>query len=257
LSHRKAVVITLDDGYRDNYLYAYPILRKYRVPATIFLATGSIGTGNLFWWDRVGYLVWHASIRQLHLPDLGTYRLESDVDRVRATFKILKKLKSLADERKNRFIDQLSTAAGLNVPSIRSERLVLSWDEVAEMGRNGVDFGAHTVTHPILGNMAADRAKWEIVQSKRDIETRAGKPVCFFAYPDGYFNARIVEMVKDAGFLGACTCDPSWITSGTNPYELGRIIGCDDLDVFKFLLSGLWKDLQSVLRRRTAENVVT
>lgn len=250
LLHRKAWAITLDDGYRDNYLYAYPILRKYHAPATIFLASGSIGTGNLFWWDKVGYAVWHARIRQLRLTQLGDYRLESGLDRRHAVSAIVEKLKSLPEQRKSSLIEELIETAEVDIPDILGEQLVLSWDEVQDMSRNGVDFGAHTVTHPILPNLPTERARWEIAQSRRDIEARVRKPIHIFAYPDGAFNAEIVEMVRELGFHAACTCDPNWISSTTNPYKLDRMIGSEDFDIFKFLLSGLWRDLQSTLGRR-------
>ena len=251
LLHRKSVCITLDDGYRDNYLYAYPVLRKYNMPATIFLTSGHVGTGALFWWDKVAYAVWHARVGQLGLPQLGSYRLESGLDRRRAVSAILDKLKRMPDQKKNSFTEELVETAEVDIPDRLGEQFVLSWDEVLDMSRNGVDFGGHTVSHPILVNMPADQANREIVHSKKVIETVVGKPVHFFAYPDGSYNPQVVEMVKDAGFHAACTCDPNWINSMTNPYECGRVPGCDDFDLFKFLLSGLWRDLQSVLRRES------
>lgn len=250
LSKKKAVAITFDDGYKDNYLHAYPILKKYHVPATIFLTSGSIGTRDLFWWDKVGYAVWHADVRQLQLEELGSYRLESDVDKRHATSAILEKLKGLPDRRKNQLIEELINTAEADIPDGLGEQLILSWDEVIEMSRNGIDFGAHTVTHPVLLKLPTERAGWEIAQSKKDVETRVGKPAYSFAYPDGQFNAQIAEIVREAGFIGACADYPSWISPKANPYALGRVAGCEDQgneDVFKFLLSGLWRDLQSVL----------
>jgi peptidoglycan/xylan/chitin deacetylase (PgdA/CDA1 family) len=253
LPKKKAVAITFDDGYKDNYLHAYPILRKYHVPATIFLASGSIGGRDLFWWDKVGYAVWHAGVRQIQLAELGNYQLESDIDRRHAALAILERLKGLPDWRKNLLIRELINRAEADIPDGLGEQLILSWEEVIEMSRNGIDFGAHTVTHPILLNLPTELARWEIAQSKKDVETRIGKRVHFFAYPDGQFNAQIADMVREVGFIGACAAYPSWISSTANPYELGRIAGCEDHgneDVFKFLLSGLWRDVQSALGGR-------
>lgn len=250
---KKAVAITFDDGYKDNYLHAYPILRKYHVPATIFLASGSIGGRDLFWWDKVGYAVWHAGVRRLQLAELGNYQLESDIDRRHAALAILERLKDLPDWRKNLLIGELINRAEADIPDGLGEQLILSWEEVIEMSLNGIDFGAHTVTHPVLPNLSTGLAKWEIAQSKKDVETRIGKGVHFFAYPDGQFNAQIADIVREVGFIGACADYPSWIRFTANPYELGRIGGGADHgneDVFKFLLSGLWSDLQNALGAR-------
>ena len=103
----KAVVITFDDGYKDNYLYAYPILKKHRIPATIFLATGHIDTGKLFWWDKVSYVIRHTNVGQLNLGELGTYSVQSDLDRFHTNFIITEGLKKLPNVRKNLLIEKL------------------------------------------------------------------------------------------------------------------------------------------------------
>lgn len=246
---KKAVVITFDDGYRDNYLYAFPILRKYRAPATIFLATGHIGTAKLFWWDKVRYAVQHTTPERLELGKFGSYSLESALDRRHAGFAITEKLMNLPDERKNSLIEKLINVAGVDIPDRLGRELILSWNEVVQMSRDGIDLGAHSVTHPILTNIPLERARWEIVQSKNDIETRLGKPVSFFSYPNSIFNPEIVKLVEQSGFAGGITDNPVWITHRDNPYKLGRIGAAEDFNIFKVMFCGFWGDLQSILGR--------
>lgn len=247
---KRAVVITFDDGYRDNYLHAFPILRKYRVPATFFLTTGHIGVEKPFWWDRVGYLVHHAMVRSLQLDELGTYSLRSAAHRRSATFAITDKLNGLPEEKKNDLIRKLPGVCRVDIPSDLGSQLVLSWDEVAEMSRDGAQFGAHSVTHPLLTSLSPEQAKWEICQSKEDIEKRLRKKVDFFSYPDGRFNSEIVEIVKQSGFVAAVATHPSLMTPQSDLYRLGRIGMTDDPNTSAALLSGFWGNVQGMFGGR-------
>ena len=243
----KAVAITFDDGYKDNYLYAYPILKRYDVPATIFLTTGHIGTGELFWSDKVRYVIHHATKEQLELDELGTYALQSKSDKVFATYKIIEGLKKLPVERKNLLIQRLIAVCQVDIPANLGKESILSWDEVREMSNSGITFGAHTVSHPILTNLHLQQAKWEIIKSKEDIEKELQQPVKFFAYPNGTyrdFNDEIAEFVKDCGFTCAVTMVPEWITQQANLYKLGRIGMRNNFNEFKVLFSGLYHDFR-------------
>jgi len=245
----KAVVVTFDDGWKDSYLLAYPILRKYGVPATIFLATGYVGTGKPFWWHKVLYVLRQSTVKRLDLGELGCYSLQSEADRSRAAPMIIEELKRLPEQEKELLLEKLATISQVEIPEESGHRLVLSWEEVQEMSRNGIDFGAHSVTHPILTRVSLRQARWEISQSKRDIERRIGKAVNFFAYPDGVFNAEVAKAVEESGFTGAVTDEPRWINPRTNLYGLGRIFPDGDFDKFKVVLSGLWGDLKVMLGR--------
>ena len=220
----KAVVITLDDGYKDNYLYAYPILRKYRIPATIFLTTGHIGTGNLFWWDEVAYIIQHTAVSQLNLDELGGYSLHSKPARFHAAFAIKEGLRRLPNERRISLIEKLLSISGVDIPADLGKELVLSWDDIREMSNHGIDFGAHSVNHPVLTNMPLEQAEWEIAQSKKDIEEKLGKEVTTFSYPNGDFTPQIAKFIKESGFTCAVSILPGkLIGSKDSPYELGRI----------------------------------
>ncbi len=246
----KALVITLDDGYKDNYLHAYPILKKYHAPATIFLTTGHIGTGKLFWWDKVGYAIQHSTASQLNLDELGRYSLTTDFDKFNTILMLKEALQKLSDKRKNFLIEKLLIIASVNVPPHLGEELILSWDEVKEMNNNGIDFGAHSVNHPILPQLPLEHAKWEIIQSKKDIEEKLGHPVTAFCYPNGKISPKLVEFIKESGFTCAVSVLPSkLITCKDDPYKLSRITPIRDFNKFKVMLCGLGEDLQHRLSR--------
>lgn len=253
----KAVVMTFDDGYKDNYRYAYPILKRYNIPATIFLTTGHIGTGSLFWWDKVSYCIQQTSLDKINLKGFGSFSLRSEKEKYRAKSALLEGLKKLPGKKKDLLIDELRAISGEEIPDDLGENLILSWDEIKEMSCDGIAFGAHTVNHPIIKNLPFDQAKWEIIQSKKDIEKMIGNPVTAFSYPNGIFSPDIAELVRTSGFKCAVAVSPCGpISLNDSLYGLGRIIIEEDFSKSKVMLSGLWGDLKfihwSTVKRRIA-----
>ena len=238
----KAVTITFDDGYKDNYLYAYPILVKHGIPATIFLTTGHIGSSKLFWFKEVKYVVQSTPLNHLELGELGSYPLGTEGDRFRTGLIITRRLRNLPEERKRGLIEKLINTCQVDIPDNLGEELLLSWDEVREMSDDGISFGAHTVNHPVLTNLPLEQARWEIVQSKKDIEEKLGKEVTAFAYPFGPFNAEIAGLVKESGYTSAVTTESGLVNPKTNPYELPRIGAVRNFNKLKLVFSGLYQD---------------
>jgi peptidoglycan/xylan/chitin deacetylase (PgdA/CDA1 family) len=204
-----AVVLTFDDGYRDNYLHAFPILEGLSLPATIFLVTGSIGTGRLIWHDRVFRAFGETRCVELtgFPADGQRHRLDDAGQREHARTALLRWLKTLDEERRDEQIARL--AERLEVEDARvSDGLMLSWDEVQRMHARGIGFGAHTVSHPVLSRVSDERARQEIDASKREIEARLHCPVRAFAYPNGSqrdFSAATKRLLREAGFDCAVT----------------------------------------------------
>lgn len=247
---KRVAAITLDDGYRDNFVYAFPLLKKYRVPATIFLTTGHIGSPDLFWWDKVGYALEHSQKQRLDLGEFGSYELGAAAQRRALALTIIERLTKLPDQSKNLVIDELLCAAGVNIPEKLAKEIILSWEDVLRMSEAGIDLGAHSVTHPILTNMPLENARLEIVESKRAIERRVKQTADFFAYPNGNFNSEIVKAVEQSGFVGAVTCDPVWITPRASPYRMGRmVITSENFNMFRVMLSGVWGDYREFSKR--------
>ena len=250
---KNAAVITIDDGYKDIYLHAYPFLKKYGLPATVFLATGSIDTATPFWPDRVGYALWNTGLDMLDLDEMGVWRLPSGGERSTSIGNILARLKLFPRQKRDELIERLVARAGVEIPSTLGRELVLSWDEIREMSRGGISFGAHTVNHPILSRETLETARKEILDSKRRIEHETGHEVSTFCYPNGEsgdYNADIERILKTNGFNCAVTLVPSGFVSAETPlFRLLRVTGASDFATFKALTSGFYLDLAAVLGR--------
>jgi len=241
----RAAVVTLDDGYKDNYQYAYPMLQQYHIPATMFVATGHLDSGELFWWDKVEHIIKQTSKEQLDLDQLGRYRLEREDGRFRAVVSINERLKRMPDDRKNLLIDKLSKLCEVKIRHHLGKEVLLSWEEVREMDRDGVLFGAHSVNHSILTSMPLKRARDEIAVSKKDLEKRLGKKVTSFSYPNGNFNDSIVDLVARNGFTCAVSVGAGKLISLTDDvYALNRICPDESHDKFMAMLSGLAGDVK-------------
>ena len=254
----KIAVVTFDDGYKDNYICAFPILKKYNIPATVFLVTGNIGTKNLFWFDKIRYLLLHSKIKRINLNEFGDFTLNTLKNRLFSSFIISEKLKKIPNEKKNNILEEIENISDVNIPVDLAKNLILSWDEVKEMNECSVDFGAHTVTHPILTRISFDRAKYEISQSKKNIEKKIGKTVNTFCYPNGTsddFNTNLLNFVTESGFSCAVTTIPIIDTSKANLYRLGRLPTAWSFESFKFLISGCYSDASSIMNRFRRSNV--
>ena len=218
-----AVAITFDDGYRDNYTNAWPVLRRLGLPATIFLATGPIDTRAPLWHDRVFFL-------------FGAVRSAGPrpADRMAATEEVLiagrplgstlEHLRTLRSDERDRVIDGLYASARVD-PGSMPEAPMLDWGAIAEMAAAGITFGAHTVTHPVLSRIPLSEAVSEISASRERIETKLGIPVRAFAYPNGRrgdFDASVKQALKDAGFQSAVTTICGANDASTDPFELRR-----------------------------------
>jgi peptidoglycan/xylan/chitin deacetylase (PgdA/CDA1 family) len=245
-----AAVVTFDDGYKDFYINSYPILRKYDVPATVFLTTGPVDTGQLFWSDRVRYAIWKTKLDKLELDDLGSYRLNRLESRISAGRVVTEKLKKLYIRDRDQMIEKLVRSSGVDIPSGLGKELILSWEEIKEMSKNGISFGAHTVSHPILTRVPLETAREEILGSKRRIEAELDHEVKAFCYPNGGpddINEDIENILRSNGFNCAVTLAPAaFVLSKSQLYRLPRIAGPPNYDTFELLLSGLYFDMARI-----------
>lgn len=221
-----AVVITFDDGYRDNYTNAFPILKDLRIPATIFLATDAIDSRRVLWHDRV-----FAAFRESRvnvLKGFGSkseeYRLGTVEEKLWAQGEALNFIRQHDEQERLLLIDLLIEK--LKVPDRKeSPGLMLSWEEVREMRNDGLCFGSHTISHPVLSKLSPERSREEVEKSKQIIEERLGTCIQTFAYPNGKeddFNDETKNLLRDAGYTCALTTKFGTNECGQDLFELRR-----------------------------------
>ncbi len=224
----RAVCVTFDDGYADNAEVALPILRKHRVPATFFIATGYLDGGRMFN-DTVTEAIRALTTPTLDLAalGLGTFVLDTMEARRAAIARILPVLKYLPAPEREAHARRLGEMAGI---SSRSD-LMMREAQVRELHSAGMAIGAHTVTHPILLNTAPDAARREIVESGRRLAEILREPVRLFAYPNGKpgvdYGPEHVQMVRDAGFAAAVSTGWGVATEGSGRFQLPRFTPWD------------------------------
>lgn len=233
----RAVAVMLDDGYMDNYLNAFPILRRYGVPATIFLVTGYIGTGSIFWWDRIGEILKRTNHRRFATEEVkrclnGTANglpVEVSLTSTNAKNKAWRLLTASLKQCEPALIDEAVTLMerelGVKTEDFRHHHATLNWAQVREMSENGIDFGAHTVTHASLRSLPLARVMEEVLESKQAIETETGKPVVSLTYPYGDHPdaAGVVPKLAASGFDCAFLSQNGYICPKSDPFALKRI----------------------------------
>jgi peptidoglycan/xylan/chitin deacetylase (PgdA/CDA1 family) len=225
----RPIIVTFDDGYHDNFTHALPLLKELGVPATVFLSTGYVGKRGTFWFDRVAQLIYRAPVMRLCLSTVAfEARLDGDVaSRRTATDCILRILKEVPDIERRRALVEMEDSLGAHAqPEDDALSGALTWDEVREMARHGVEFGSQTVTHPVLTRVDDAMLADELTASRLAIEKELGQPVTAIAYPVGgpqAFDDRVVAASARAGYRFGVSYVSGVNTTLDDPYRLKRL----------------------------------
>jgi peptidoglycan/xylan/chitin deacetylase (PgdA/CDA1 family) len=197
----RAVVLTFDDGFKDNLDPGATILSKYKVPATVFVVTGSLTNGELPWSQRLGFLFQHTQEAELRHPLTGSDPIDLSTPSARRSAYLLAKapIGAMGWRERERALGGLSACLGVESPRDR----MLSWDDARELQALGHEIGAHTYSHALLARVPTAEAAWELERCEEDLRDRLGIERPPFCFPAGSMNAALVEMVRDAGFRSA------------------------------------------------------
>jgi peptidoglycan/xylan/chitin deacetylase (PgdA/CDA1 family) len=241
---RCPVVITVDDGYRDFYEAAFPVLREARIPATLFVTTGFVDGISWLWWDRLEVLLAAAAPQRLELATTAgplVLELTTGTGRVAAWHQVADHCRFLPDEAKETLLDDLARQLAVAPPESPPEPYrPVTWDQIREMRRHGMLFGAHTVHHPILSRVPPERAREEMQISRARLETELGEPVGWFCYPQGGpadVTPAVRNLVAELGFQGGYVAFQT-PTLERDPFALPRYgVGADWHD-FLWVLCG-------------------
>jgi len=198
---RGAVAITFDDGYRDFQDVAWPLLKKYKIPAILFVPTAHVGGGaGPFWWDALWQILSTTTQRSVQLPDGRAKALSDRAHQLEAWQQFDVHLKRLGPRARHTVVRELGDQLGVE-PHAGSSHL--SWHELRRLARDGVAIAAHSQTHELLDQLDAHALQGEITGSRDDLVRELGAAPPIFAYPNGNADERVVSAVRAAGFRAA------------------------------------------------------
>ncbi|MEA2527726.1 MAG: hypothetical protein QOF73_4953 [Thermomicrobiales bacterium] len=201
------VMITFDDGYLDNYELAFPLLRQHRLPAIFFVCTGLLDGRGLAWWDEISWMVRTSHRRELPASGWFDRPIALADDREVAIKAVIERYRALPGEDTPAFLDHVAEAAGTGrADASLARNLWMTWDNVREMRSAGMTIGGHTVTHPILSRLSAERQKEEIAGCRARLAVELGDAPHLFAYPVGKphtFNTDTRTALQASGFSHA------------------------------------------------------
>ncbi len=226
LSGREAV-ITIDDGYHDFYDIAFPILREYNVPATVYAVTGFVEGHCWIWTDIARYVSLSASNADLEIEINGTMvkrSLNGPGSRLAAAGAVNQVLKKLSDQEKDRELERFAQIMKVEVPDRPPPEFgSFTWDQAREMASAGIEIGSHTVSHPILTNVDAERLTSELEDSKIIIQREIGTNTVHFCYPNGDYAERERNAVEQAGYASAVSTEIRLCSDSADRFQIPRI----------------------------------
>lgn len=243
LSGRKEVIpnslaLTFDDGYANNLSLAGPILEELGAPATIFLSTAFLSDRRPFWFDRIDFALQRASLdvcedmnihvagRPVRIDAHSRLTLKASYKRIRQIAKAVRRedhdmlveMEGLADQ-----LEKRSGSSLLDIYERDPLSRVCTWAEARAARGGQFSFGSHTVDHVRLGLVAdLDKVRYQVRESKREIEEQLGNPCRFFCYPSGSYDRRALQAVREAGYEAAVTTQGGVNSASTDRYTLRR-----------------------------------
>ena len=223
-----ATVITIDDGYSDAYEIAFPLLKKFEMPATVYAVTDFLDGKCWLWTDLMRYVLLETTSDSVKIAFYGEDECEVNLNgkkqRLEIASRINSRLKKLPNEQKEAKIKEIAEILNVEIPALPTgEFAPMSWEQAREMDAENVRLESHTATHPILPNVSGDRLELELTTSKARLEEVLERQIEHFCYPNGSFNSVVWQAVKNANYKCAATTNYGFNERSANPFLLNRI----------------------------------
>lgn len=234
-----AVAVTFDDGYADLYTEAFPTLRRYEIPATIYLTIGAIESGEVAWYDRVfvAFQVAPAMDFTLPLNPPRYVRLGTPQERLLAAAEFISLMKKLPARDRRAACEGLESTVALPASGLANR--MLTWEQIRTMQAAGVSFGTHTMTHPVVSRLNDEDLQWELGESKRLLEERLQRRVLDFAFPFGKTEEcgeSALDCLARLGYRSGVTMEAGINYPGTAPFALRRVSFGEEISLSLFAL---------------------
>lgn len=219
------VVLTFDDGLRNNFNQAWPLLKRYNAPATFFVVAGLVDSGRWLWTHEArSRLAMIPPAQRKHLSVTGA--LETD-------HQVLERMKRLDLPGRISCEETIRRLTPDFQPTLeqRDSYDLMSWREIAQLDPALITIGSHSLMHPILSTLSGAELESELVASRRLLESKLGRPVDFFCYPNGAYSSEVVRLVA-ANYRAAVSSVGAFVGGGENPHLLPRIGITPDMALF-------------------------
>jgi peptidoglycan/xylan/chitin deacetylase (PgdA/CDA1 family) len=234
---RPSCLITFDDGWRDTYTEAWPLLESNHLTALVFLPADYIGTGRVFWQEQLVHLLVEAGRKAMAdrdfasrlAPVLATAGFEKLLQPA-SSEPLHNEARRLVNDRKAAgpaavagLVRQLGELLGPEVAAHASEDVFVSWEMVGNMAASGMRFGSHSVSHRIMTTLTKEEVAAEVSESHRLLSERLEQPVETFSYPNGDWNHAVADQVKAHGFALSFSTEPGSVSVDDDPFSLRRV----------------------------------
>lgn len=221
-------VITIDDGYSDAYDIAFPLLKKFNFPATVYAVTDFLDGKCWLWTDLMRFVFLETESDSIKIALYGEDEIEVDLtsekQRLEIATRINSRLKKLPNEHKEAKIKEIAEILNVKIPALPTKEFApIDWEQAREMDAENVKIESHTATHPILTNVSANDLDFELKTSKSRLEEVLDREVEHFCYPNGSFNNAVWQAVKNANYKCATTTNYGFNEKTANPFLLNRI----------------------------------
>ena len=238
-----AAVITIDDGYSDAYEIAFPILKKFEMPATVYAVTDFLDAKCWLWTDLMRYVLLETKMERVKIEfenaDCIEAVLDGEIKRIETASRINSRLKNLPNEQKGSKIKQFAADLKVSIPDLPGKKFApVTWEQAREMDAQNVKIESHTVTHPILTNIEQSQLEFELRVSKQRLEHMLDRENEHFCYPNGSLNENVWQTVKNSGYKCAVTTEYGFNVKTENPFLLKRIDAQSAIENFAQSTSG-------------------
>lgn len=256
-SRKPLAAITIDDGYKNTYRHAYPILKELDLPAKVFVVSDFCLHGRGMWWDRLRAMIATTRRRDILASLRGEARrlpLVTEQDKLAAVRQLSPQLHSMPPDRREALLDRL--AADLNVENrVLPACEALTADDLRHMMQGGISLGSHGCSHDSFLHLSAAELVAELTESKQVLESITGCPVTWLAYPYGEFSSAARQAAIETGYQAAVTTVEGLNDGLPDPYAIRRIGVDDNMSQAHFIVavSGLRDLLKSLFRIGRAE----
>lgn len=233
------LALTFDDGHYDFYENAWPLLKKYKLPATLYITTGFVDSQIWLWPDLIKYLLLNSYKKNLSLPQFGSLELHSD-NINHCWSNIGDYCLTLGVTERNQFITQLAATCGVDIPTQPIKPfLAVTWDQLRSMQHEGLDIASHTYSHPLLSKLSETDLHYELQHSADMLHAHLGVKPAGICYPNGRpedININVIHAAQATGYSYGLLAR-NFPHKATQPFLLGRLSANRDMTYFKWSLS--------------------